>query len=98
VVSFTFFNCKVLCCNFINSLWKETSNNVVSFSSLQSDEPHLGAKPIEVFLRVREEILSSMMHLIVVRVEVVNELPMSSILYLWNHMSRFHVWALDVIL
>ena len=73
VVIFIFFNCKVLFCNFINSLWKETSNNVVSFYSLQSDEPHLAAKPIEVFLRVREEILSSMMHLIVVRVEVVNE-------------------------
>jgi hypothetical protein len=66
---FLSLNYKVSFCKYVNSLWKKTYKNVVSLSSLWSDEPHLGAKPLEVLLRVREERLSSGMHLIVVRVE-----------------------------
>ena len=98
VVSFIFFNCKVLFCNFINSLWKETSNNVVSFSSLQSDEPHLGEKPIEVLLQTREERLIFRILLRVARVTVVNEWSMTAILYLGHHMAIFYVRALASIL
>jgi hypothetical protein len=39
----------------------------------ESDEPHLGPKPLEVLLRAREKISISKMLLRVVRVEAVNE-------------------------
>jgi len=47
--------------------------NFLSLSSLQSDEPRLGAKPLDLFLRLREEISIIGIFPRVARVAMVNE-------------------------
>ena len=79
-------------------MWKKNYKNVVYLYSLEREKPHLGVKILELLLWVRGERSTSRMHLIVARVEAVNEWPMSAILYLENHMAFFLVWSLNSIL
>lgn len=61
------------------------------FSNLCWDDPHPHIRGLKLLLLEDVGRLTSMMLLVVVRVEVVNERPISVIFYKGNHIPYFHI-------
>ena len=92
VVSCISLNYKVSFCMSFNSLWKKTYNNVFSLWSLWTDEPCSGPNPLEMLLQEKEEIYISRMLLRVERVTMVNDRPITAILYVGHHIWVLLLW------